>query len=70
MLENGLIDVGPVIPEDQPVFHFESAKEDEDEDLEDDYEPFPKSRRRIIFNLKIKFPRFTKIVVFNLNTIF
>ena len=39
MLENGLIDVGPVIPEDQPVFHFESAKEDEDEDLEDDYEP-------------------------------
>ena len=34
-------DVGPVIPEDQPVFHFESAKEDEDEDLEDDYEPFP-----------------------------
>lgn len=41
MLENGLIDVGPVIPEDQPVFHFESAKEDEDEDLEDDYEPFP-----------------------------
>ena len=59
MLENGLIDVGPVIPEDQPVFHFESAKEDEDEDLEDDYEPFP---RRIIFNLKIKFPRFTKIV--------
>ena len=41
MLENGLIDVGPVISEDQPVFHFESAKEDEDEDLEDDYEPFP-----------------------------
>ena len=41
MLENGLIDVGPVIPEDQPVFHFESAKEDEDEDLENDYEPFP-----------------------------
>ena len=41
MLENGLIDVGPVIPEDQPVFHFESVKEDEDEDLEDDYEPFP-----------------------------
>ena len=30
----------------------------------------PKSIRRIIFNLKIKFPRFTKIVVFNLNTIF
>ena len=27
MLENGLIDVGPVIPEDQPVFHFESAKD-------------------------------------------
>ena len=27
--------------EDQPVFHFESAKEDEDEDLENDYEPFP-----------------------------
>ena len=40
MLENGLIDVGPVIQEDQPVFHFESAK-DEDEVFEDDYELFP-----------------------------
>ncbi len=40
MLENGLIDAGPVIQEDQPVFHFESAK-DEDEDFEDDYELFP-----------------------------
>lgn len=41
MLEKGLIDVGPVIPEEQSVFHFESAREDEDEDLEDDYESFP-----------------------------
>ncbi|PWJ09832.1 ISL3 family transposase [[Clostridium] innocuum] len=41
MLENGLIDVGPIIPEDQPVFHFDSTKEDEDDELEDDYEPFP-----------------------------
>ena len=41
MLENGLIDVGPVIPEYQPVFHFEIANEDEYEDLEDDYEPVP-----------------------------
>lgn len=41
MLENGLIDVGPIIPEDQPVFHFDSTKEDEDDEFEDDYEPFP-----------------------------
>jgi transposase len=41
ILENGLIDVGSVIPEDQPVFHFESAKEDEEDGFEDDYEPFP-----------------------------
>ena len=45
MLENGLVDIGPIIPEDKPVFHFESLKEDEDEDYEDedDYEPFPES---------------------------
>lgn len=41
MLENGLIDVGPIIPEDQPVFHFDSTKEDDE--FEDDYEPFPDS---------------------------
>ncbi len=41
ILENGLIDVGSVIPEDQPVFHFESAKEDEEDGFEDDYDPFP-----------------------------
>lgn len=55
MLENGLINVGPVFPED--------------EDLEDDYELFP-NPEEVIFNLTIKLPRFTKIVVFNLNTIF
>ena len=32
---------GPIIPEDQPVFHFDSTKEDEDDEFEDDYEPFP-----------------------------
>jgi transposase len=42
MLENGLIDVGPIIPDDKPVFHFESTKEDDD-DWDDDYEPFPES---------------------------
>lgn len=41
MLENGLIEIGPVIPEDGPVFHLESTKEDEDDEDEDDYEPFP-----------------------------
>ena len=43
MLENGLVEVGPVIPEDGPVFHLDSTKEDEfdDIDAEDDYEPFP-----------------------------
>ena len=43
ILENGLIEVGPIIPNDKPVFHFDSTKEseDEDEDFESDYEPFP-----------------------------
>ena len=43
MLESGLVEVGPVIPEDKPVFHFDSTKESEDLDDEedDDYEPFP-----------------------------
>lgn len=44
MLENGLVEVGPVIPEDGPVFHFDSTKEDEFDDIDevdDDYEPFP-----------------------------
>ena len=41
ILENGLVEVGPIIPEDQPVFRFDSAKEYEDDDDEDDYEPFP-----------------------------
>ena len=43
MLENGLVEVGPVIPENGPVFHLDSTKEDEfdDIDAEDDYEPFP-----------------------------
>lgn len=36
-------------------FHFENIKENEDKDFEDDYEPFPKSRRRIIFNLNTIF---------------
>ena len=43
ILENGLVEVGPIIPEDQPVFRFDSAKEYEDDDDEDDYEPFPES---------------------------
>ncbi len=37
MLENDLIEVGPIIPEDQPVFHFDSTREND----EDDYESFP-----------------------------
>ena len=41
MLENGLIEIGPIITEDKPVFHFESIKEDENDDFDDDYEPFP-----------------------------
>lgn len=41
MLENGLVEVGPIIPEDQPVFHFDSTREDDDDDFDDDYEPFP-----------------------------
>ena len=44
IIENGLIEVGPVIPEDKPVFHFDSTKEAEDEDddgYNEDYEPFP-----------------------------
>ena len=41
MLENGLVEVGPIIPEDKPVFHFDSIREDEDDayEDEDDYEP-------------------------------
>lgn len=41
MLEKGLVEVGPLIPEDQPVFHFDSTREDDDDDFDDDYEPFP-----------------------------
>ena len=43
MLESGLVEVGPVIPEDKPVFHFDSTKESEnlDDEEDDDYEPFP-----------------------------
>ncbi len=44
ILENGLVDIGPIINKNEPVFHFESTKEDEDDDFEntnDDYEPFP-----------------------------
>ncbi len=44
MIENGIVNVGPVIPEDKPVFHFDSTKEAEEEDYDigdDDYEPFP-----------------------------
>ncbi len=41
MLENKLVEIGPIIPEDQPVFHFESIREDDSDDDEDDYEPFP-----------------------------
>ncbi len=43
ILENGLIEVGPIIPSDKPVFHFDSTKESEDEENEfdGDYEPFP-----------------------------
>ena len=40
MLENGLVEIGPVIPDDKPVFHFDSTKESEDLD-DEDYEPFP-----------------------------
>ncbi len=36
MLENGLVEVGPIIPEDQPVFHFDSTREDDDDDFEDE----------------------------------
>ena len=41
MLENGRIDVGRVISEDQPAFHFESVKEDEYKGFENGYKLFP-----------------------------
>ena len=33
------------MPEDEPVFHFDSSSGDEDED--DDYEPFPETEYNI-----------------------
>jgi transposase len=39
-MKNGLA-LGPQIEEYNPVFHFDSTKEDDDIYKEDDYEPFP-----------------------------
>ena len=38
ILEHGLAYIGPAIPEDEPVFHFDSSSGEEEND---DYEPFP-----------------------------
>ncbi len=40
ILKNGLA-IGPLIDEYEPVFRFDSTKEEDDIYDEDDYEPFP-----------------------------
>ena len=45
IINNNLAFIGPPIPEDEPVFHFDSSSGDEDED--DDYEPFPETEYNI-----------------------
>ena len=45
-IEGGTAIIGPVIPEYEPVFRFDSTKEEYD-DEEDDYEPFPEPEYKV-----------------------